>query len=453
MKNIDVYRRRRARVIATMAARGGGVAVLPTAPQAMRNRDSEYPYRHDSQFYYLSAFPEPDAMLVLVAAGADARSLLFCRPRDPKREVWDGFVCGPERAHGQFGFDAAHPIEELDARMPDLLADAPALFLPLGSHDGIQARAQSWLARLRARARSGHRAPASLHDLNPIIDEMRLVKDDEEIGAMRMAARISAQAHVRAMQACRPGWREYQLEAELLHEFRRCGAEGPAYTSIVAAGANACVLHYRAAYGELRNGELCLIDAGCEYDSYAADLTRTFPVNGRFTGAHRAVYEVVLAAQRAAIGSVAAGQPFDAPHETACRVLAQGLVDLGALSGSVDGLIESEALRQFYMHRTSHWLGLDVHDVGDYREPDSTATDGAQRPARRLAAGMVLTVEPGLYLRPAPNVPAALHHIGVRIEDDVLVTAGGCEVLTAAAPKEIDAIETTMREHRGADDR
>jgi len=304
---------------------------------------------------------------------------------------------------------------------------------------------QRWLAAVRAASRSGLRAPAQAIDLHTIVDEMRLVKDETEIATMRRAGEISAAAHVRAMRACRPGLREYHLEAELLHEFRSRGAQGPAYNAIVAAGANACVLHYRAGDTELRSGELCLIDAGCELDGYAADVTRTFPVAGSFDGPQREVYDIVLAAQHAAFAQVRPGNGFDAPHDAAVRVLAQGLLDLGLLSGSLEGALESGAYRQFYMHRTGHWLGLDVHDVGDYRASGDATTNGSERPWRSLQAGMVLTVEPGLYLRPADNVPTQFHNIGVRIEDDVLVTTQGHTVLTAAAPTRAADVEALIR--------
>jgi Xaa-Pro aminopeptidase len=443
--DIDRFRARRARVLQAIAAHGGGVAIQPTAPEVPRNRDSEYPYRHDSYFYYLTGFPEPDAIVVLVARGARRESILFCRDKHEEREIWDGARYGPGLARSVFGFDAAYPIERIDEELPKLLADAPALFYGIGSIPRFDEQVQRWLGAVRARARTGVTAPGALHDLHRILDEMRLVKDDAEAATMRRAAGISARAHVRALRACRPGMREYEIEAELLHEFRRCGAAGPAYTSIVAAGRNACVLHYRAGGAELADGELCLIDAACELDGYAADLTRTFPVNGRFSGPQRAVYDVVLAAQAAAIERVGPGRSFLAPHEAAVRVLTQGAIDLGLLAGSVDGAIESGAYRQFYMHRTSHWLGMDVHDVGDYREPGTAADDKGERQWRRLAPGMTLTIEPGLYIRPAPNVPERFEHIGIRIEDDVLVTPAGCEVLTHEAPKRPEDIEALMR--------
>jgi Xaa-Pro aminopeptidase len=440
---IDRHRERRARVLQAMVDRGGGVAVHFTAPERVRNRDSEFPYRYDSTFWYLTGFAEPDSALVLVARDGLRQALLFCRTKNEEREAWDGFRYGPELAEAAFGFDKAHSVEQMDEVVPELMADAAALFYALGTDPELDARVRGWLRTVRRQARSGKRAPAAAHDLTAIVDEMRLVKDAGEIDTMRRAARISAAAHARAMRNCRIGMHEYEIEAELLHEFRRQGAQSPAYTSIVAAGPNACVLHYPAGHAQANDGDLVLIDAACEVDGYAADITRTFPANGRFTGEQRAVYEVVLAAQQEAIAEVRPGLDFNAAHEAATRALTRGLIDLGLLSGSLDGAIESRAYRQFFMHKTGHWLGLDVHDVGDYRAPGA-ATEGSERPWRTLAPGMVTTVEPGLYIRPAPNVDERFHHIGIRIEDDVAVTADGCEVLSADAPKSVADIEALM---------
>jgi Xaa-Pro aminopeptidase len=417
---------------------GEGVAVLPTAAERLRNRDSHFPYRFDSYFYYLTGFTEPEAVLVVVA-GATPRSVLFCRPRDPERETWDGFRYGPEAARERFGFDEAHPVGALDEALPRLLENQPALYFPLGADAEWDARAMRWLNAVRARSRAGVTAPQRVQDLRAALDEMRLTKDAHELAVMRRAARIAASAHRRAMAAARPGRNEYEVEAELLYEFRRNGAQFPAYSPIVAGGAHACVLHYVANDAPLRDGDLLLIDAGCELDGYASDITRTFPVNGRFSAGQRAVYELVLEAQRAAIAAVRPGAAWNEPHDAAVRVLAQGMLDLKLLSGTLDEVLAKESYKRFYMHRTGHWLGLDVHDAGEYRAA------GEWRP---LAPGMALTVEPGLYIRAAEDVPAALRDIGVRIEDDVVVTAQGCEVITAEAPKAIADIEALMRDAR-----
>ncbi|MCL4184839.1 MAG: aminopeptidase P N-terminal domain-containing protein [Burkholderiaceae bacterium] len=454
-----------------MRARGGGVAIAFTAPEVARNRDSDYPYRWDSYFHYLTGFPEPEAAMALVVDDQRVEAILFCRERNEEREIWDGFRFGPQAARERFGFDRALPFASLDEEMPRLLADRPALWYALGSDERLDARIQRWLGAVRAQARAGVAAPAQAFDLRAVLDEMRLVKDEYEIATMRHAARISAAAHVRAMRATRPGCHEYEIEAELLHEFRRNGSQFPAYGSIVAGGRNACVLHYRGNDARLVDGELLLIDAGCELDGYASDITRTFPVGGRFSGPQRTLYEIVLEAQRAAIDATRPGARFIDPHDAAVRVLAQGMIDCGLIEGTLDGAIESGAYRRFYMHRTGHWLGMDVHDCGDYREPGAApaaarASGGAagasglasgngpanpsgtpadNKPWRVLVPGMVLTVEPGLYVRAAGDVPAAFHDIGIRIEDDALVTPTGCEILTSDAPKQVDDIEALMR--------
>jgi Xaa-Pro aminopeptidase len=423
---------RRRRLAESMAS---GVLVIATAPEVPRNRDSHFPFRFDSYFHYLSGFAEPEAVLVLVA-GAAPRSLLFCREKDVDREIWDGFRFGPEAARATFAFDETYPIDRLDEEIPKLIENQAALHYCIGQDSAWDSRVLGWLRTVREKGRAGVRAPDRLLDARARLDEMRLFKDETELDCMRRAASISADAHCRAMAATRPGRHEYEIEAELIYAFRRAGAEAPAYPSIVASGANACVLHYIANDQPLVDGDLLLIDAGAEFSGYAADITRTFPVNGRFTGAQREVYEIVLAAQAAAIAAVRPGNTWNAPHEAALRVLTQGMLDLKLLAGEIDGLIEQEAYKRFYMHRTGHWLGMDVHDVGDYK------LDGDWR---ALQPGMTLTVEPGFYIRPAADVPEALHNIGVRIEDDVLVTQAGAEVLTQAAPKTVSAIEEIMR--------
>ena len=457
-----VYQKRRASIAKALRAAGGGVALLPTAPESARNRDSDFPYRHDSYFYYLTGFSEPDSWLAIEASG---KTTLFCRPKDLEREIWDGIRLGPKAAPASLQLDAACSVEALDEKMPALLANQPAVWFPFATHKGLETRVAGWLNQVRASVRLGAQCPRSQHDLCGLLDEMRLMKDAHEIAILRRAGQISAGAHVRAMQASacllrsgvKGGLREYHLEAELLHEFRRHGSQYPAYTSIVAAGANACILHYRADSAELKPGELCLIDAGCELDGYASDITRTFPADGKFTPAQRTLYDIVVAAQEAAIAVTKPGKRFSDPHDAATRVLAQGMLDTGLLAkakhGSVDDVLASGAYRQFYMHRTSHWMGMDVHDCGDYTEPgskpraevDASGQQVMKKPARILRAGMVLTVEPGLYVRPAKGVPREFWNIGIRIEDDALVTSKGCELMTRGVPVQADEIEALMR--------
>jgi Xaa-Pro aminopeptidase len=435
MADIPIYRERRARLAQQM---GRGVAVVSTAPERLRNRDAHYPFRFDSYFYYLTGFPEPEAVLVIVS-GAQPRSLLFCREKNAEREIWDGFRYGPQAAREAFGFDESYPYGQLDEMMPKLLADQPALFCDVGENGEWDARLIQWLNAVRAQVRTGISAPGEIRDVRKLLDEMRLVKDAHELAIMHRAAAISAAAHRRAMRATRPGRREYEIEAELLHEFRAQGAQAPAYTPIVAGGANACVLHYVANDAPLADGDLLLIDAGCELDGYASDITRTFPVNGRFTGPQRDIYQLVLAAQAAAIDKVRPGSLWQDPHDAAVRVLTQGFIDLGLCQGSVEAVIEAGDYKKFYMHRTGHWLGMDVHDCGDYKR------DGEWR---ELAPGMVLTVEPGCYVRPGEGVPERFWNIGVRIEDDAVVTVSGCEILTAAAPKTVEQVEEVMRDRK-----
>jgi Xaa-Pro aminopeptidase len=441
MKNVhQIHRDRRSALMRQMRAQsGGGLALVPTAPEVARNRDSFYPYRHDSYFHYLSGFPEPEAVIALVAGGegtAGDRHILFCRDKNEEREIWDGFRYGPDAAREIFGFDEAHPIAALDKSLPDLAADRPALYTPLGLFAAWDRRVTDLLNEVRSRVRTGISAPEEIVDVRQALDVLRLVKDEHEQKLMRRAAEISAAAHRRAMQRTRAGWFEYQTEAELLHEFLHAGAQAVAYPSIVAGGPNACVLHYRDNNRQLQDGELLLIDAGCEYGSYASDVTRTFPVNGRFSGPQKDVYELVLATQQACIDAVKPGADFHDYHKVAERVLAQGYIDLGLCKGTLDEVLESGSYKQFYMHRAGHWLGLDVHDAGLYQ------VKGA---SQKLVPGMVLTVEPGTYIRPADNVPDQFWDIGVRIEDDVLVTASGIENLTAAAPKSVADVEAACR--------
>ncbi|MDD2914114.1 MAG: Xaa-Pro aminopeptidase [Gallionella sp.] len=431
----SIYAQRRIRLLEKMQR---GIAIIPTAPEVARNADSHYSYRHDSNFYYLTGFVEPEAVLVLVAGQSiQPRSILFCREKNPEREIWDGYRLGPNAAKEQFGFDATYPIAQLDEKLAELMGNQPVLFYPLGLNTEWDQRILKLRAEVQAKSRSGIRAPDEIRDVRALLNEMRLFKDAHELNIMRRAATISTSAHQRAMQFTRPGQFEYQIEAEILHEFCRHGARHPAYTSIVAGGANACVLHYVGNDAMLKNGDLLLIDAGCELDGYASDITRTFPVNGKFSAAQKEVYEIVLAAQAAAIDAAQPGNTWDAPHNAALRILAQGFIDLKLCQGSVDTVLESESYKKFYMHRTGHWLGMDVHDVGEYKIGDDW---------RALQPSMVLTVEPGCYIRPADDVPESLWNIGIRIEDDVAITAQGNEVLTIAAPKEVANIEALMKQ-------
>ena len=426
---------RRRRLLKTI---GNGVAIIPTAPEVVRNRDAHYPYRFDSYFWYLSGFPEPEAVIVLIGAQdgkSKPKSILFCRDKHEEREIWDGYRYGPKAAKIAFGFDAAFSITQLDKKLPELLVDRDTLWHSIGHDDAWDARIGKALNEVREQSRAGKRAPRAIHDLRAELDQMRLIKDDSELAIMQRAADIASAGHARAMHACRPGMAEYELEAELSYEFRKNGADGHAYTPIVAGGANACVLHYVENNKILNNNTLVLIDAGCEVEGYAADITRTFPVNGRFTAAQKDVYQIILAAQAAAIEATAPGQHFMEAHDAAVRVLTQGLVDLKLLVGNVDNLIDKGDYKRFYMHRTGHWLGLDVHDAGQYKIGNDWAS---------LQPGMTVTVEPGLYIRPAADIPEALAGIGIRIEDDVRVTAEGCEVYTSA-PKTIAEIEEIMR--------
>ena len=457
----SVYAARRAQVARGIGA--DGVAIVPTAPEQVRNRDSDFLFRHDSYFYYLTGFVEPKAWLVITG---DGKSTLFCQSKDAEREVWDGYRLGPDAACASLGVDVAYSTTELDARLPALLDGRRCVWYPFATHKGLETRLSGWLEGLRARVRYGTLCPQQQGDLCAVLDEMRLVKDKHEQDIMRRAAQISARAHIRAMQRSsqmlRQGLevREYHLDAELLHEFRRHGSQCPAYGSIVAAGANACVLHYRAEAGLVKDGELVLIDAGCELDGYASDITRTFPANGKFTGPQRALYDLVQASQEAAIAATRAGVRFTDPHDATVKVLSQGLLDLGLLDknkvGTLGDVIEKRAYFQFYMHRTGHWLGMDVHDCGAYTEPSEigqaserkdalTGEPIVNRPARILRPGMVLTIEPGIYVRPAPGVPEQFHNIGIRIEDDAIVTEDGCELISRGVPVAADEIEALMR--------
>jgi Xaa-Pro aminopeptidase len=460
-----IYAQRRARLARQLGPQG--IAILPTAPERQRNRDSDFLYRHDSYFYYLTGFTEPQAWLVITG---DGQSVLFCQPKDLEREIWDGYRLGPDAAPAALGVDQAFSVAALDAQLPKLLENRDAVWFPFATHPGLETRLDGWLGKVRSRVRYGALCPEQQRDLCGPLDEMRLFKDASEQATMRHAAQISAGGHIRAMQLCarrlRAGQevREYHLDAELLHEFRQHGSQYPAYGSIVAAGANACVLHYRADAAPIRDGELVLIDAGCELDGYASDITRTFPANGRFSGPQHALYELVLASQEAAVAATRPGARFTDPHEATVKVLAQGLLDVGLLDknkvGSASDVIANRSYFPFYMHRTSHWLGMDVHDCGSYVEPSEVGQVSERkdplsgeiikdRPSRILQPGMVLTIEPGLYVRPADGVPAQFHNIGIRIEDDAIVTDdpsfNGCELISRGVPVTVDEIETLMR--------
>ncbi|KTD45921.1 Xaa-Pro aminopeptidase [Legionella rubrilucens] len=428
------YRTRRQQLAQSLPF--GAVAIVPAADEVLRNGDAHYRFRQASDFYYLTGFNEPEAVLVIIA-GQEGDSYLFNRPRNPAQEQWTGKRLGQEDACSHLGMKEAFAMESLGTHLPQLLADKTAIYYALGKHPAYEEKIIHVLNELKGQIRRGVKAPAALCDLDPLLSEMRLFKSEVELNLMRRAAGISVNAHVRAMQACREAEYEYQLEAELMHEFISQGCRGPAYDPIVGSGANACVLHYTDNNQRLRDGDLVLIDAGGEYENYAADITRTFPVNGQFSEEQRAIYQLVLEAQRAGIACIKPGLPWNAVQKTMVRILTQGLCDLGLLRGDVDSLVTTEAYKPFYMHNSGHWLGLDVHDSGSYK------LDNDWRP---LQAGMVLTVEPGLYIRAGmPGVDERWWNIGVRIEDDILVTADGYENLTAALPVEIDEIEALMR--------
>ena len=428
------FKQRRKRLMRLMPK--GSVAIIASAAPSIRNRDVEYPFRQDSDFYYLTGFNEHDSIAVLAPGRKQGEYVVFCREHDEKLAVWVGRNAGLEGAREGYGADEALPIGELQKALPDLIENRERVYFAIGRDDDLDRHVMAAVNAVRAKARAGVRAPFEFVALEHLLHELRLVKSTAEIKTMRRAAEVSVAAHKRAMRACRPGRYEYEIEAELVHEFTRHGLRSQAYPCIVAGGENACVLHYTDNRDPLRDGDLLLIDAGAEHDNYAADITRTFPVNGRFSDPQRSLYELVLEAQLAAIKSVKPGNHWNDPHDTAVRVLTKGLVSLGLLEGKVNTLIKDEAYKKFYMHRTGHWLGMDVHDVGDYR------TDDAWRP---FEPGMVLTVEPGLYV-PADcsDVDPRWRGIGIRIEDDVLVTEKGHEVLTAAAPKAVDEIEAYM---------
>jgi Xaa-Pro aminopeptidase len=412
-----------------------GIAILPAAPIRQRNNDVDYNYRQDSDFYYLTGFNEPDAVAVLIPGRAAAEYILFLRERDPEREFWDGKRAGPAGAVEEYGADDAFPIEDIDEILPGLLEKRSRVFYTMGLNQEFDQHVVSWVNTLRAQARTGTHPPQEFVSLDHVLHDMRLFKSRAEVVLMRRAGEIAAGAHVRAMRFCRPGRMEYEVMAELLHEFNRHGAD-ISYHPIVGAGPNSCVLHYRDNNARMNDGDLLLVDAGCEFGYYASDITRTYPVGGRYTDAQRAIYEVVLEAQHAAIAKVKPGNHWNEPHDAAVRAITLGLKRIGLLKGSLTNLIRSGAYRRFFMHRTGHWLGMDVHDVGDYKVGEEW---------RVFEPGMVLTVEPGIYIAAGSRgVPKKFWNVGVRIEDDVVVTRNGCEVLTDGVPKEPDQIEALM---------
>lgn len=412
------------------------IAIIPTASVYIRNRDVEFPFRPDSDFYYLTAYPEPEAVAVLIPDRADGEFILFCRESDEEMETWHGRRAGLEGALEIYGADDAFPIEDMDDILPGLIEGHERIFYNMGSDQNFDQRVMAWVKQIRDKARTGVVAPDEFISLNHFLHDMRLYKSRLEIKLMRQAAKISSKAHQRAMQNCKPGMHEYQIEAELIHEFIRNGARAAAYPSIVGSGANGCILHYTENQDEINDGDLLLIDAGAEYHGYASDVTRTFPASGRYSTAQRQAYDLVLAAQLAAIEEVKPGNHWNDPHDAAVRVLTEGMVELGILKGDPEELIKDQDYTKYYMHRTGHWIGMDVHDVGDYK------LDGEWR---MLEPGMVMTVEPGLYL-PAEmrGLPKKWWNIGIRIEDDVLVTKDGYEVLSKDAPKQADEIEELM---------
>lgn len=428
------YVRRRKALMEQMEP--GSIAILPAAPVRLRNRDAEYQYRQDSDFQYLTGFPEPDAVAVLIPGREHGEYVLFCRERDPERELWDGYRAGQEGAVLAYGADDAFPISDVDDILPGLIEGRERVYYAMGENQEFDMRLTGWIHTIRSKARMGATPPKEFVALDHLLHDMRLYKSAAEIRVMQAAADISAEAHTRAMQICRPGLYEYQLEAELQHTFMRHGSRYPAYASIVAAGPNACILHYTENTSQIRDGDLVLIDAGCELDCYASDITRTFPANGKFSPQQRAIYDIVLAAQAAAFAVIGPGRTWNESHDATVRVITEGLLGLGLLDGELDQLIASEAYRPFYMHRAGHWLGMDVHDVGEYR------VGGAWRV---LEPGMVMTVEPGIYIAPDnTSVADQWRGIGVRIEDDVVVTKDGHQILTGKVPRTADAIEALM---------
>lgn len=432
--DVSEYPLRRQRLMAMMNP--NSLAIVAAAPATVRNRDVEHPYRQDSDFYYLSGFDEEQAVLVLIPGREQGEYVLFCQEKNPEMEIWTGRRVGPDAAPDVLGVDQAFPIDDIDDILPGLMEGKDKVYANLGTRPDVDQRLMGWVNQIKTQVRNGATPPHEFGALDQLLHEMRLIKSDAEIALMRKAAEVSAEAHCRAMQSVQPGQFEYQLEAELTHTFMTAGSRWPAYPSIVGTGDNACILHYTRNDDVIKDGDLILIDAGCELDYYASDITRTFPANGRFSDEQAALYQLVLDAQLAAIAAVKAGNNWQQPHDAAVRVLVEGLLELGLLQGEVDDCINEATYRRFYMHKTGHWLGMDVHDVGEYR------VDGEYR---SLEPGMVLTVEPGLYVAPDDEtVDVRWRGIGIRIEDDVVVTENGCDILTSDVPKTIADIEALM---------
>lgn len=434
------YTRRRKALMNQMEP--GSIAILPAAPIHVRSRDTEYNYRQDSDFQYLTGFPEPEAVMALIPGREHGEYVLFCREKDEERELWDGYRAGQTGAVADYGADDAFPIADIDDILPGLIEGRERVYYALGANHEFDMQLTGWIQTIRSKTRLGAEPPKEFVALDHLLHDMRLYKSAAEVRVMQAAADISAEAHVRAMQACRPGMYEYQLEAELQYTFMRHGSRAPAYASIVAAGRNACILHYTENTSQIRDGDLILIDAGCELDCYASDITRTFPASGRFSPEQRAIYDIVLEAQAAAFAVIGPGRDWNEAHDATVRVITEGLLELGLLRGDLDELIAAGVYRPFYMHRAGHWLGMDVHDVGEYRVGGEW---------RVLEPGMVMTVEPGIYIAvDNQDVPAKWRGIGIRIEDDVLVTREGHEILTGKVPREADEIEALMAEARAA---
>ena len=430
------FARRRKNLMAQMEP--DSIAIVPAAKEVIRNRDVEYPFRQDSDFYYLTGFAEPDAVLVLMPGRKHGQYILFCRDRDPKMELWNGYRAGPEGACSDYDADDAFPVSDIDDILPGLLEGRERVYYAMGRHAEFDHKVMQWVNVIRSQVRTGAHPPGEFLDLDHLLHDLRLYKSAAEIRLMKQAGKIAAEAHIRAMKTCKPGIGEYQLEAEIQHEFGRNGARFPAYNSIVGAGKNACILHYTENSGTVKDGDLVLIDAGCELEHYAADITRTFPANGTFSKEQKALYELVLKSQLAAIKTIKPGNHWNQFHDATVKVITKGLVELGLLKGTVSQLIKKEAYKDFYMHRAGHWLGMDVHDVGDYKVGDKW---------RVLEEGMVMTVEPGIYVAPDnKKVAKKWRGIGIRIEDDVVVTKTGCDVLTKHAPKTVKEIEALMSE-------